>query len=54
MFCVGELAEQGEGHPDFGPYTRRQGFKFVSRNRALTARNSGEIQASHAPSCEAR
>ena len=24
VFCVGELAEQGAGHPDFGLYTRRQ------------------------------
>ena len=24
VFCVGELADQGAGHPDFGLYTRRQ------------------------------
>ena len=24
VFCVGELAEQGAGHPDFGLYTRQQ------------------------------
>ena len=24
VFCVGELAEQGAGHPDFGLYARRQ------------------------------
>ena len=24
VFCVGELADQGAGHPDFGLYTARQ------------------------------
>ena len=24
VFCVGELAEQGAGHPDFGLYAARQ------------------------------
>ena len=25
VFCVGELAEQGGGHPDFGLYARQTG-----------------------------
>ena len=24
VFCVGELADQGAGHPDFGLYTAKQ------------------------------
>ena len=27
VFCVGELADQGAGHPDFGLYTAKQGQK---------------------------
>ena len=32
VFCVGELADQGAGHPDFGLYTARQ----VQRGRPRT------------------
>ena len=34
VFCVGELAEQGAGHPDFGLYTRRQVQKGKAPYRA--------------------
>ena len=32
MFCVGELADQGAGHPDFGLYSAKQVQKD-NRNR---------------------
>ena len=31
MFCVGELAEQGAGHPDFGLYTQESRCRRVRR-----------------------
>ena len=33
VFCVGELAEQGAGHPDFGLYTKTAGAEGSSRAR---------------------
>ena len=32
VFCVQELANQGAGHPDFGPYSTRQ----IQRGRPKT------------------
>ena len=41
VFCVGELADQGAGHPDFGLY----GAKQVQRGRP----REGQTQAGCAP-----
>ena len=30
VFCVGELADQGAGHPDFGLYTARQTARRIA------------------------
>ena len=36
VFCVGELAEQGAGHPDFGLYAAKQ---IPARNARARARS---------------
>ena len=38
MFCVGELADQGAGHPDFGLYTAKQVQKGRPREGQIPER----------------
>ena len=44
VFCVGELAEQGAGHPDFGLYTRRQVQKGRPRTGLIPERGVVEVK----------
>ena len=44
VFCVGELAEQGAGHPDFGLYTRRQVQKGTPRPGQVPERGVVEVK----------
>ena len=44
VFCVGELAEQGAGHPDFGLYTRRQVQKGKPRTGQIPERGVMEVK----------
>ena len=44
VFCVGELAEQGAGHPDFGLYTRRQVQKGKPRTGQIPERGVVEVK----------
>ena len=45
VFCVGELAEQGAGHPDFGLYTARQVQKGRPREGQTPERGVVEVKA---------
>ena len=42
VFCVGELADQGAGHPDFGLYTARQVQKGQPRESLPRTRSGGQ------------
>ena len=44
VFCVGELAEQGAGHPDFGLYTRRQVQRGTPRPGQVPERGVVEVK----------
>ena len=44
VFCVGELADQGAGHPDFGLYTRRQVQKGKPRVGQAPERGVVEVK----------
>ena len=44
VFCVGELADQGAGHPDFGLYTRRQVQKGKPRPGQIPERGVVEVK----------
>ena len=44
VFCVGELAEQGAGHPDFGLYTRRQVQRGTPRPGQIPERGVVEVK----------
>ena len=44
VFCVGELAEQGAGHPDFGLYTRQQVQKGKPRAGQVPERGVVEVK----------
>ena len=44
VFCVGELAEQGAGHPDFGLYTKRQLQKGKPRPGQVPDRGVVEVK----------
>ena len=44
VFCVGELADQGAGHPDFGLYTARQGQKGRPREGQTPERGVVEVK----------
>ena len=44
VFCVGQLAEQGAGHPDFGLYTRRQVQKGKPRTGQVPERGVVEVK----------
>ena len=44
MFCVGELADQGAGHPDFGLYTAKQVQKGRPRKGQTPERGVVEVK----------
>ena len=44
MFCVGELADQGAGHPDFGLYTAKQVQKGRPREGQTPERGVVEVK----------
>ena len=44
VFCVGQLAEQGAGHPDFGLYTRSQVQKGTPRPGQVPERGVVEVK----------
>ena len=44
VFCVGELAEQGAGHPDFGLYAAKQVQKGRLREGQIPARGVVEVK----------
>ena len=44
VFCVGELADQGAGHPDFGIYTAKQVQKGRPRQGQIPARGVVEVK----------
>ena len=46
VFCVGELADQGAGHPDFGLYTAKQVQKGQPRKCQLPERGVVEVKSS--------
>ena len=45
VFCVGELADQGAGHPDFGLYTARQVQRGRPREGQTPERGMVEVKA---------
>ena len=45
VFCVGELAQQGAGHPDFGLYTAQQVQRGRPREGQLPERGVVEVKA---------
>ena len=47
VFCVGELADQGAGHPDFGLYGARQVKQGRSREGQLPECGVVEVKASN-------
>ena len=48
VFCVGELADQGAGHPDFGLYTAKQVQRGRPREGQAPERGVVEVKSSHA------
>ncbi len=47
VFCVGELADQGAGHPDFGLYTARQTQRGRPREGQTPERGVVEVKSPH-------
>ena len=47
VFCVGELADQGAGHPDFGLYSARQVQRGRPREGQTPERGVVEVKPSH-------
>ncbi len=47
VFCVGELADQGAGHPDFGLYTARQVQRGKPREGQMPERGVVEVKSVH-------
>ena len=45
VFCVGELADQGAGHPDFGLYTAKQVQKGQPRDAQTPERGVVEVKS---------
>ena len=45
VFCVGELADQGAGHPDFGLYAAKQVQQGRSREGQVPERGVVEVKA---------
>ena len=46
VFCVGELADQGAGHPDFGLFTAKQVQKGLPREGQTPERGVVEVKSS--------
>ena len=47
VFCVGELADQGAGHPDFGLYTAKQVQRGRPREGQAPERGVVEVKSPH-------
>ena len=47
VFCVGELADQGAGHPDFGFYAAKQVQRGRPREGQIPERGVVEVKAAH-------
>ena len=47
VFCVGELADQGAGHPDFGLYTAKQVQRGRPRDGQAPERGVVEVKSPH-------
>ena len=47
VFCVGELADQGVGHPDFGLYAAKQVQRGRPREGQVPERGVVEVKSSH-------
>ena len=47
VFCVGELADQGVGHPDFGLYTAKQVQRGRPRDGQAPERGVVEVKSPH-------
>ena len=47
VFCVGELADQGAGHPDFGLYAAKQVQRGRPREGQVPERGVVEVKSSH-------
>ena len=47
VFCVGELADQGAGHPDFGLYSARQVQRWRPRAGQTPERGVVEVKPAH-------
>ena len=47
VFCVGELADQGVGHPDFGLYGAKQVQRGRPREGQVPERGVVEVKSSH-------
>ena len=47
VFCVGELADQGAGHPDFGLYAARQVQKGRPKEGQVPERGVVEVKSAH-------
>ena len=47
VFCVGELADQGAGHPDFGLYSARQVQRGRPREGQTPERGVVEVKPAH-------
>ena len=47
VFCVGELADQGVGHPDFGLYAAKQVQRGRPREGQIPERGVVEVKSSH-------
>ena len=47
VFCVGELADQGAGHPDFGLYTSKQVQRGRPREGQAPERGVVEVKSPH-------
>ena len=45
VFCVQELAAQGAGHPDFGPYAAKQVQKGIPREGQTPERGVVEVKS---------
>ena len=45
VFCVGELADQGAGHPDFGLYAAKQVQKGRPRDGQMLERGVVEVKS---------
>ena len=45
VFCVGELADQGAGHPDFGLYAARQVQRGRPREGQMPERGVVEVKS---------